>query len=179
MRSPIRVNDFVCLRKSLKLSWKVYYIVVGVKGEFAECIRCSTTIPNTHIYTMRIDELALIEKCSIWLADYIKDQIVMWKQNIKDELEVELHLKKTNETMRLLTEDIKAVTFYTSGEDKHFYSFEIVQNPQPVLLPEPYRVFSNGKSRTKYEWIRIHIGRNFNNDDKCVGLKERLFQEDM
>lgn len=175
----VRVNDFICMKKSLKLSWKVYYIVLNVVQGLVECVRCSTTIPNTYVYTMSIDEVSAMRKCSIQIVDYIQKQFEKWKEEIDDEQNIEIYLNKTQESIKLLREDIDVITFYTKGDDKKFYTFEVADK-QPVLLPNPYRSSIYGRNtHTYYEWIRVTLGRKFNVDNTCVRRKEApWFQED-
>lgn len=180
MRPEVRVNDFICMKKSLKLSWKVYYIVTKVKGDVVECIRCSTTIPNTFIYTMNIDDVCVINRCQIWLGDYIQTQLEPFKKKIEEEIPFSILLKKNLETIKLLREDVNAITFYTKGDEKQFNSFEILEHPQPVLLPNPYKTILSERSpeRKRYEWIKIHLGRNFNISSQCVRIRNLLSRED-
>lgn len=176
MRPVIRVNDFVVETKSVKKLYKIYYVVVSIKGDEAECIRCSTGIPNTFRYKFKLTDIVNMKNCPVTMSLYIKNQLQAFTKEIEDEIGIELYLKKTQETIKLLTEDPKVITFYTKGDEKEFLSFEIEKPLQTVLLPNPYK--TGLSNRKRYEWLRVCLGRNFNISARCTKILNHSSQED-
>lgn len=154
----IKKGDYVCEKASMQHTYKTYYVVTDIEDENLNLIRCTTEIESSYIYTMPSKSVQKMNRVNILITDNIYKQLLKNKENIDDEYSFNIIVGLNNLTKTLLEGLTDVITFYTSGKEKLYLSFELESVPSALkknakcMTITLGRMFHKITAKSKKDW---------------------------